>query len=174
MPHSLPDAVLGEGKYLRLVRRDGWEHVERTHPVGAAFIGAITDDGKILLTREFRVPLRCEVIGCPAGLIGDSGDPLEALQVGVIRELEEEAGYTAKSVRLLTRGPTSPGQSTEVMDIVLAEGLTRVGAGGGVHDERISIVEVPLSEVDGWLEECVKQGELIDPKVYTVLYFLGR
>lgn len=174
MAHPLPDSILGEGKYLRLVRRNGWEHVERTHPVGAAFIGAVTDEGKILLTREFRVPLQCEVIGCPAGLIGDSGDPQEAMQTGVIRELEEEAGYTATNVRLVTRGPTSPGLSTEVIDIVLAEGLTRVGNGGGIHDEQISIVEVPLTEVDEWLEAQVKKGELIDPKVYAVLYYLRK
>ena len=41
------DEVLGEGKFLRLVRRNGWEFVERTKPVRAAFIAALTDGGRL-------------------------------------------------------------------------------------------------------------------------------
>ena len=174
MRHSLPDAILAEGRYLRFVRAKGWEYVDRSSPVEAAFIGAITDDGKLLVTEEFRIPVNSKVIGCPAGLIGDLGDINESIESGVERELEEETGYTAKKITLLTRGPTSPGMSTEVIHVVLAEGLTKVSRGGGVGDEDIQLHEVPLTEIDGWLEDRVREGKLIDPKVYTVLYFVGR
>jgi ADP-ribose pyrophosphatase len=146
MPKSLPDATLAEGRYLRLVRRNG--------------------------TEEYRVPLGKFVIGCPAGLIGDLEDETESLEAAVVRELEEEAGYTASKVTSLTHGPTSAGQSNEVIWIVLAEGLKKIGKGGGVGGEQIHLHEVPLKEIDSWLEDRVAKGELIDPKVYTVLYFV--
>jgi len=50
--------------------------------------------------------------------------------------------------------------------------LKKVGKGGGVGDEQINVREVPLTEVHDWLDAQHKQGRLIDPKVYTVLYFV--
>lgn len=167
--------TLGEGRFLRLLTRDGWEYAERTRPVGAAFIAALTDDGRMLLTEEYRIPVRAVVIGCPAGLIGDlDAQPDEALEEAVKRELIEETGYQAERVTFLTRGPTSPGLSNEVIDIVLAEGLRRVAPGGGIEGEHIVVREVPLAEVDAWLAQRVHQGSLIDPKVYSALYFIRR
>lgn len=165
--------VVGAGKYLRLIRRGRWEYVERTRTVGAAFIGAITTDGRLLVTEEYRIPVGRWVVGCPAGLVGDL-DSLasESLAEAVGRELEEEAGYRPDSVRLLTAGPTSPGLSDEVIAVVLAEGLRRVGSGGGTASEQIRCQEVPLAEIDGWLADRERDGRLIDPKVYTVLYFI--
>ncbi len=165
--------VLGEGRFLRLVRRNGWEWVERTRPIRAAFIGAVTPEGALLVTQEYRVPVQATVIGCPAGLIGDTkGQESESTEDGVRRELVEETGYTAEKVSVLSAGPTSPGQCDEVIALVLAEGLTRVGAGGGISGEQIAVVEVPLTEIDGWLKAREQEGALIDPKVYSILYFL--
>lgn len=165
--------VLGRGKFLQLVRRDGWEFVQRTKPVRAAFIGAVTPEGRFLLTEEYRVPVATRVIGCPAGLVGDhEGGEAEELTAAANRELREEAGYEAGDVQLLTAGPTSPGQSDEVIAVVLARNLRKVGPGGGVGGERIVLREVPLDEVDAWLQEREREGRLIDPKVYTVLYFV--
>src|SRR5262245_57982429 len=159
--------LLGAGRFLRLVRKGRWEYVERTGNIGAAFIGAVTPDGCLVLTEEFRVPVDAWVIGCPAGLVGDLEEAqTEKLTTAVGRELREEAGYEASSVRLLTMGPSSPGQSSEVIAVVLAEGLTRVGAGGGVEGELIRLHEIPLSQIDAWLLEKERQGRLIDPKVY--------
>jgi len=168
-----PD-VLGQGRFLRLVRRNGWEFVERTKRVRSAFIGAVTEDGCLLVTEEYREPVSCSVLGCPAGLIGDGEAADESLQDGVVRELEEETGYTAKRVNVLCEGPTSPGQTDEVITIVLADGLTKVGHGGGLPGEKITYQEIPLVEIDSWLLAKVRSGTLIDPKVYTVLYFLQR
>lgn len=40
--------VLGDGRYLWLVRRKRWEYVERTSPVESAFFGAVTDEGRLV------------------------------------------------------------------------------------------------------------------------------
>lgn len=167
--------ILGQGRFLQLVRSQGWEYVKRTHPVRAAFITAVTDDERLILTSEYRIPIGKAVIGFPAGLIGDTeGQESESLETAVKRELLEEAGYDAEKVSLLTEGPTSPGQTEEVIAIVLAEGLRKVAAGGGIEGENIQLHEVPLCEVDAWLDVRVKEGTLIDPKVYTGLYFVRR
>ena len=60
------------------------------------------------------------------------------------------------------------------MSIVLAEGLRRVGPGGGLEGECVRVTEVPLPEVHDWLEERWREGHLIDPKVYTGLYFIQK
>jgi ADP-ribose pyrophosphatase len=56
----------------------------------------------------------------------------------------------------------------------LASGLRRVGSGGGVAHEDITVHEVPLTQIHEWLEGRAKSGVLIDPKVYAGLYFILR
>lgn len=167
--------VLAEGRFLRLVRRGRWEFAERTGHVRAAFIAAITPEGRLILTLEDRVPVGKTVVGCPAGLIGDTtGSEAESLEAAVKRELIEEAGYDADQVTFLTEGPTSAGLTDEMITLVLAEGLHRVGQGGGIENERILIHEIPLDEVEAWIADRVREGCVVDPKVYAVLYFIHR
>jgi ADP-ribose pyrophosphatase len=52
--------------------------------------------------------------------------------------------------------------------------LRHTGRGGGVENEDITVHEVPLAEIGPWLEAKGKTGVLIDPKIYTGLFFLGQ
>jgi ADP-ribose pyrophosphatase len=165
--------VLGQGRFVRLMERDGWEYAERLNLTGIVIIVAITDDGKLLLTEQYRFPVGAVVVELPAGLAGDSeefrGEPLEN---AARRELLEEVGYEAKRVEFLTEGPPSAGVQTEIVSFFLATGLKKTGAGGGHGDENIVTREVPLAEARAWLDERVKGGEMmVDPKVYAGLYF---
>ena len=74
-------------------------------------------------------------------------------------------------MEFLTLGPPSPGLCTEVLTFFRATGLQRASEGGGVDGENIRVHEVPLDGIDDWLEEMARQGALVDPKVYTGLYF---
>ena len=170
-----PDAeTLGQGAFLRLVHRDGWEYVERLRPILSVFIVAVTAEGRLVLTIEHRVPVGRAVVGLPAGLVGDdAGAESESLEAAARRELREEAGFEAERITVLAQGPPSPGMNSEVVALVLAEGLRQVGAGGGVAGEAIVVHEVALPEVDAWLAKRRAEGHLIDPKVYAGLYFLG-
>jgi ADP-ribose pyrophosphatase len=161
-----------QGKFLRVMQCGRWEYADRVGTSGAVAILAITPDGSIVLTEQFRIPLQKRVIELPAGLAGDSpaqfGEPLaEAAH----RELLEETGYSAGEMVLLTSGPPSAGLATEIVSFFLARRLQRTGAGGGDHHEEIQVHEVPLTGVEAWLKGKTAEGLLVDPKVYAGLYF---
>jgi ADP-ribose pyrophosphatase len=160
------------GKHLRLMRRGHWEYVERIHATGAVVIAAVTEEGKLVLTEQFRPPVDRNVIELPAGLAGDVAE-MEDLTAAARRELSEETGYTADQMLQVSAAPPSAGLSSETVTVFQAMGLRQTGPGGGDAHENIQIHEVPLPTVDEWLEAKRAEGMLIDPKVYVGLYFLG-
>ncbi len=167
--------VVSEGKFVRLLIKDGWEYVERPNCTGVVIIVAMTVDGKLLFTEQFRIPLGKSVIEFPAGLVGDrTGQETEVLEVAAARELLEETGYEAQRILPLATGPTSAGLSNELVTLVQAVGLTRRSVGGGEGSERITVHEVPLGDVERWLHQQEQRGKLVDPKIYAGLYLLRR
>jgi ADP-ribose pyrophosphatase len=171
----MPDAtrVLATGRFLQLVRRGRWEYVRRTNATGAVAIVAVTNDHKLLLTEQFRVPVDGPVLELPAGLTGDEpGAADEPLLQAARRELLEETGYHARHLRVLASGPPTAGLADEVVTFVRASGLSRRNAGGGVGHEQIVVHEVPLEHVPAFLRRQSRQGKAIDPKIFAGLYLL--
>lgn len=170
-----PKTTLCAGKFLALVKEGRWEYVDRIGATGAAIIVAVTDEQKLLLVEQYRIPVHARTIELPAGIIGDEpGGGDECHADAAKRELLEETGYSAESIETLTTGPASSGLTSEVVTLLLASGLKRVHGGGGVAHENITVHEVPLSEVHDWLAAKASAGLLIEPKVYAGLYFIGR
>ena len=168
-------AVLYSGKFLALVKEGHWEYVNRINSTGAAIIVAVTSDQKLLLVEQYRIPLHAQTIELPAGMAGDEpGDNNECHAEAARRELLEETGYAAEQVDELTTGAASSGLTSERVTMFLASRLRRMHAGGGVAHEKITVHEVPLREVERWLESKARAGILIDPKIYAGLYFLRR
>lgn len=166
--------TLCTGKFMQLVRRGHWEFTERLHICGIVGIVAVTVEGKLLLVEQFRPAVNARVIELPAGLAGDiAGSECEDLADAARRELEEETGYTAERITFLTEGPPSSGITSEVITLFRANGLRKIGHGGGDHTEDITVHEVPLGEVHPWLEARRQQGTMLDMRIYTGLYFLN-
>jgi ADP-ribose pyrophosphatase len=166
--------TLYAGKFLALVKEGCWEYVDRVGATGAAIVVAVTDDQKLLLVEQYRIPVHSRTIELPAGIVGDEPeDSSEGFGDAARRELLEETGYTAERIEALTSGPASSGLTSEVVTLLRASGLKRVGAGGGVAHEDITVHEVPLGEVHEWLAARASEGLLIEPKIYAGLYFLG-
>lgn len=167
--------VLHAGKFLSLKKKGHWEFADRVGVTDAAVIIAVTAEGCLLLTEQFRIPVNAPVIELPAGLAGDvPGEEDEPIQATAKRELMEETGYAADQFEVLLTGPTSAGLASELVTLVLATGLTKVGSGGGHGDENIIVHEVPLEGAAAWLNERIKAGVLVDPKVFSALYFTSR
>ncbi len=166
--------VLGQGKFLRLVRDGVWEIAERINARGAVAVVAVTDVREFVLTDQFRPAVGRRVIDLPAGLSGDiQGQENEAVAVSALRELVEETGFHAESLEHLADCPSSPGLTSEIVSYFLARGVTRVNAGGGVEHEQIEVQTPKLRTIKKWLAGQVAEGKLIDPKVYAGLYFIG-
>jgi len=167
--------TLRAGRFLALIKEGHWEYVDRTNATGAAIIVAVTEERKLLLVEQYRIPVHARTIELPAGIIGDEpGNGHEAHAAAARRELIEETGYDAAHIETLTHGASSSGLTSETVTLMFASQLRRVGAGGGVAHEDITVHEVPLAEVHAWLEAKAKIGVLVDPKVYAGLYFIGR
>ncbi len=169
-----PRIALCTGKFLALVKEGRWEYVDRIGATGAAIIVAVTDEQKLLLVEQYRIPVHARTIELPAGVIGDqSADRDESHADAAKRELLEETGYSAERIETLTTGPASSGLTSEVVTLLRASGLKRVHAGGGVGHENIIVHEVPLNDVHDWLAAKASAGLRIEPMVYAGLYFIG-
>jgi ADP-ribose pyrophosphatase len=166
---------LHAGRHLRLVVRNGWEFVERPGIHGIVLVVAVTPEARLLLVEQRREAVDANVLELPAGLAGDSGSPLrEPLEEAARRELVEETGWDAAAMERLTSGPPSAGVTSEVVTLFRARGLSKVGAGGGVEGEAITVHEVPLATAETFLLEREAAGLLVDPKVWAGLWFARR
>jgi ADP-ribose pyrophosphatase len=165
--------TIARGKYLHLVRRGSWEFAHRPNACGIVGIIAVTDQREVILVEQFRPPVNAAVIELPAGLAGDLADaPTEELAVAAHRELLEETGYDAREMVKVAEGPVSAGMSDEFITLFLARGLSKQTDGGGDESESIIVHYVPLERIDAWLGEQVKEGKMIDLKVYAGLRFV--
>jgi ADP-ribose pyrophosphatase len=166
--------ILHTGKFLALIKEGHWEYAQRVNAHGAVIIVAVTEERKLLLVEQYRIPVHGRTIELPAGIVGDEpGAPEETIIDAAKRELLEEAGYASARVEVLMTGPSSAGLTSELVTLVLASGLKRVNAGGGVAGENITVHEIPLEAVHAWLAAQVERGLMIEPKVYAGLYFLS-
>lgn len=166
---------LVRGRFLRFVVRDGWEFADRVGITGIVGIVAITDDRKLLLVEQERPPVGGAVLELPAGLVGDeAGAEHEGILEGARRELREETGFEAANWEVVASGPTSPGTTSEIITLLVATGLTRVGPGGGQGAESLAVREVPLDGAEEWLRAREKTGVLVDLKIYAGLWFARR
>jgi ADP-ribose pyrophosphatase len=170
--NRMPDRILAQTRYLRLKERDGWAFVDRPNAHGVVVIVPLTPERRLIFVEQHRPPIAGRAIEFPAGLMGDEpGQQHEDAVEAARRELEEETGYRAGSLKLVNTSATSPGMTDEMVRFVIAWDLVRVGAGGGVASENITVHEVPLTEARTWLEERERQGCVLAAKVFAGLYF---
>jgi ADP-ribose pyrophosphatase len=168
MRDAAEDRPLWTGRHLSVVGRGKWEFVTRNTRRPAVGIVAITSEWRIVLVEQFRPPVNARVIELPAGLAGDqAGAEQEPLLAAAQRELLEETGYRAARWTELAGGYSSPGLADEMVVLFLAEGLTKVAAGGGDASEAITIHEVPLDGIEQWL---AGQRKPVDLKLYAGLF----
>jgi ADP-ribose pyrophosphatase len=125
---------------------------------GAVMIVAQLDDGRLVLERQYRYPMRAVMVEFPAGKL----DPGEGSLACAQRELLEETGYTARE--WARAGVLHPviSYSTEFIDIWFARGLTlgerKLDAG-----EFLDVFTATPAELLAW---CAN-GKVTDAKTLT-------
>ncbi|MGC8831230.1 MAG: NUDIX hydrolase [Thermoproteota archaeon] len=117
---------------------------------GTVAVAAFAEDNKIILTKQYRHPLRKIVYDLPGGGVKAGETPMQA----ALRELEEETGYTAEKLEWI--GRFSRGPSTEaVTDLFSAKARRK-----GVFDSA-EIVGVELVDFNQLVQK-VLDGECFD------------
>lgn len=132
------------------------------HP-GAVAIVAVDDADRVVLVRQWRHPVGRALWELPAGT-RDPGEPPERTAE---RELAEETGLRAASLRALVAAPLTPGYSTEVMHFFAATGLTEGPTDRDV-DERTDVAHLSHADVAA----LIRAGD-VDVKTIAGLSLAG-
>lgn len=162
---TLDSEYIYKGAILNL-RKDkvstinGESYREIVEHSGGAAIGVLTEEGNMVMVRQYRKPFDKVVLEVPAG----KRDGDETFENVAIRELKEETGYTPARIEDLGAMMTSPGFTNEVLHLYLATDLTK-GETDFDDNEAIDICEYPLDE----LVEMVMTGEIEDAKSQIVI-----
>jgi ADP-ribose pyrophosphatase len=134
------------------------------HP-GAVCIVPVTDDGRVLLVRQFRLAAGKSLLEVPAGTLEPGEDPLACAN----RELMEETGFKAGSLQPMFAMFVAPGYSSEKIHAFLATGLEPAKADAD-FDEFLQLAGMPLVEVEG----RILAGEFEDAKTIASLLAANR
>jgi ADP-ribose pyrophosphatase len=165
-----PEEIRWTGKFITACTRGKWEYVTRARGIRAAVILAIDDEDHVLLVEQYRVPLQKNCLELPAGLIGDDlGSEGEQALDAAARELEEETGYRAERIESLGEFYSSPGMLSEGFTLVRAFGLSKVGSGGGVEGENITVHRVTRAHLPQFVEMARARGLGIDVRLLMLL-----
>ena len=124
------------------------------HP-GAVMVIPILDDGRIVLERQYRHPVKRVLVEFPAGKLDAGEGPLVCGQ----RELLEETGYTASEWAFACEINLAVGYSDEIIHIWFARGLvlTKPQLDAG------EFVEVITAQPHEFFDWC-SQGQVRDSK----------
>lgn len=134
--------------------------------VGAVCVIPVTEDGRVIVERQYRYPIAQVITEIPAGkLDSPEEDRLSAIE----RELREETGYTAEEWISLGDFYPAPAYSDEHISMYMARGL-RPGNRHLDADEFLDVMSVPLQD----LVEDVMAGRIRDAKTQTAVLKAAR
>lgn len=128
---------------------------------GAVCVVPVTDEGEIIMERQFRYPFDEVIWEIPAGKL-DKGefDHLEAAK----RELREETGYTAEKYTFIGELYPSPAILSENIHMFIATGLKK-GEQELDEDEFLDVVKLPFAEV----VQMILDNKITDAKTQTAV-----
>jgi len=128
----------------------------------AVAVAAFTEDDKMLLVKQYRHPLGKLIYDLPAGGIREGESPQQA----VLRELEEETGYTAENLTWIGRFSWAPGNIAGVVELYFTKDLRMKRK---FHADEIANVE--FMDFNTVLERILK-GQFIDSTLIIAALFV--
>lgn len=129
-------------------------------PVEAVATLGVNSQGYILLTRQYRHPIRSTIYDLPAGRLNQGEAPLD----GARREFEEETGYFPRRMEKLGYYNQFPGMLRAATTLFFASDLlpTRQNLDEG---EELEVITLPSAKV----LDMVLSGEIIDGSLQLAL-----
>lgn len=118
--------------------------------------------GNILLVEQYRLPTGKALLELPAGGI----EPGEDIEAAVRRELQEEIGYSPKTLMRMTGFYSAPGYSNEFLHLYLATNLVPARLTAEDTDE-IEVIPTPADKIP----ELITSGKICDAKTIAGLLF---
>jgi len=129
---------------------------------------AITEEGKIILERQYRHALGETCIEIPGGCADDNDNSLEE---AIKRELLEETGYSFSSYEYLGKISANPSTNSNLMHMFLARGGKKIASQELDHNEEIEIDLVSMEE----LKQLLRENKIIQAMhVACIIYALER
>jgi 8-oxo-dGTP pyrophosphatase MutT (NUDIX family) len=128
---------------------------------------AETEQGEVVLIRQFRPGVAAVRLEIPGGVIEDGEDPA----VAAARELREETGYAGDPPELICVTEPNPALQPNRCWSYLVKRARLVGAMQPDHDEIIEPVLVPVNELD----EVIRSGQFSHALLLVpLLHYLRR
>ena len=139
---------------------------EVVHHPGGACVVPVTDDGDVLMVRQFRYPQGTETLELPAGKLEYGEDPLTC----AVRELKEEVGGEADQLEPLGILYPTPAYDKEVIYMYLARSIRQDCGQSLDEDEFLDVVRMPLAQA----VKMVMENRLPDAKTQIALLKAAR
>jgi ADP-ribose pyrophosphatase len=133
-----------------------------SHPGGVVVLAEV-EGGRIPFVRQHRYPIDKDLLELPAGKIDHGEDP----QLSAARELEEETGYRAESLKLIFSFYSSPGFCDELLHFFYTNNVQKTVT-NYEHDEEIVLEFYTLSEAIS----LILEGKIQDGKSIAALLWL--
>jgi len=127
---------------------------------GSVIIIPMDNDGNLLFVRQYRHAAGMDLLELPAGT-RDNDEPFEECAA---REIREETGMEAGTLKKVGEFYLAPGYSTEFMGVFLATDL-KYNPLEADDDEFLTVEKIPVKEAFGMAE----RGEMPDAKSLAAL-----
>lgn len=134
------------------------------------WVGAlpVTDDGKIVMVRQYRHALGETCIEIPGGCVDDTDKSFEE---AVAREIMEETGYTFSSYEYLGRISPNPSTNSNLLHMFLARGGKKIAEQKLDGNEEIEVVLLSMDE----LKQLIREHQIVQAMHITcIMYALER
>ena len=127
----------------------------------------ITEDGKIVMVRQYRHAFGEECIEIPGGCVDEIDKTPED---AIARELLEETGFVFSSYEYLGKISANPSTNNNLMHMYLATGGKKVAEQQLDHNEEIEILEIDMEE----LLQMVDERKIIQSMHITTIFYALR